>query len=154
MPAVPLHVSPHLHPGASSTTLKSPFSSPITNPLPALLQTPSGLAILEIQGTLNLPSSSSDESALPVGKLVFPYYDPNDVTGSKAWMKTVYLYVGKHQRLTGEVKELPKALGVVRRREAEGKEIDRGISGEEELEIMEIVEWKVVFSSRPEPVGG
>lgn len=57
------------------------------------------------------------------------------------------MYVGQHQRLTGEVKKLPRALGVVRRREeAAGEEGD-------ELEIVEIVRHKIVFSSRPEPVG-
>ena len=153
MPAVPLHLSPHLHPGASSTTITATSPNPASNPLPTLLQTPTGLAILEIQGTLNLPHSSSDDTALPVGKLVFPHYEPNDAAGSKAWMKTVYLYVGKHQRLTGEVKKLPNAVAVVRKREIEEEEIGVGRSGKEELEIVDIVEWKVVFSSRPEPVG-
>lgn len=55
------------------------------------------------------------------------------------------MYVGQHQRLTGEVKKLPRALGVVRRRE--------GAGGEDELEIVEVVRYKIVFSSRPEPVG-
>lgn len=61
-------------------------------------------------------------------------------------MKRVYLYVGKHQRLTGEVKKLPKAMGIMRKREGVG-------NGIEELEIMEIVRHKIVFSQRPEPVG-
>jgi chromosome transmission fidelity protein 8 len=63
-------------------------------------------------------------------------------------MRRVYMYVGQHQRLTGEVKKLPRALGVVRRREAAGEEGDG-----DELEIVEIVRHKIVFSSRPEPVG-
>ena len=62
-------------------------------------------------------------------------------------MKRVYLYVGKHQRLTGEIKKLPKAMGIMRRRV---KEQDNGT---EELEIVEIVRHKIVFSQRPEPVG-
>jgi chromosome transmission fidelity protein 8 len=60
-------------------------------------------------------------------------------------MKGVYLYIGKHQRLTGEVKKLPKAMGVLRRREVEGDD-------QEQLEIVEIVKHKIVFSQRPEPV--
>ena len=68
-------------------------------------------------------------------------------------MKTVWLYVGKHQRLTGEVKKLPKAVGVVRKRDSVGKGGEKGEGDGEELEVVEIVEWKVVFSSRPEPVG-
>lgn len=60
-------------------------------------------------------------------------------------MKRVHLYVGLHQRLTGEVKRLPRAVAVIRKR-------DDG--AEDELEVVELVYWKVLFSSRPEPVGG
>ena len=91
-------------------------------------------------------------------------------------MKRVYLYVGKHQRLTGEVKILPKAIAVVRRRErgastvtataTDVMELDgqetaaaKGEEGEEsrsseQLEIVEIVRYKILFAGRPEPVGG
>ena len=58
-------------------------------------------------------------------------------------MKMVYLYVGKHQRLTGQVKKLPKAMAVLRKKEADT----------ESLEISEIIKYKIVFSQRPEPVG-
>lgn len=82
-------------------------------------------------------------------------------------MKRAWLYVGEHQRLTGEVKKLPKPLGVLRRRqEARGaddaEDAMQGLvagagNGEEEepteLEIADVVRWKVVFSARPEPVG-
>ena len=65
----------------------------------------------------------------------------------------MHLYVGKHQRLSGEVQKLPKAVAVIRKREVEFGNVDAGRAGEDDLEITEIVEWKVVFSSRPEPVG-
>lgn len=72
-------------------------------------------------------------------------------------MKRVYLYVGQHQRLTGEVKKLPKPLAVIRRREIRTDGLENGevdaAGGEDELEIVEIVRWKILFSSRPEPVG-
>jgi chromosome transmission fidelity protein 8 len=140
-----------------------------TNPLPALLQTPSGLALLELQGTINLPGRddealpiSTDGSRIsiaeetPIGCILFPEYDKSD-PGSTAWMKRVYLYVGKHQRLTGEVKKLPKAIAVIRKKaggtiiQREQEEVDRGQI--DELEIVEIVKYKILFSSRPEPVG-
>lgn len=64
----------------------------------------------------------------------------------------MWMYVGEHQRLAGEVRKLPRAVAVLRKRglgDGEG-----GVEGEgEELEVVEIVKWKVVFSSRPEPVG-
>ncbi|RPB00966.1 hypothetical protein L873DRAFT_1678398 [Choiromyces venosus 120613-1] len=151
MPSIPLHPTP----------ISPPPSPAPTNPLPTLLHTPTGLAIIEIQGTINLPSTSTSTITTttsppteeqqqsyetPVGKLVFP--DSDLATSNRA-----YLYIGKHQRLTGEVKKLPTPLGVLRRRENPA-----GVVGEEkewegeELEILEIVQWKVLFSQRPEPV--
>lgn len=69
------------------------------------------------------------------------------------------MFVGKHQRMVGEIVELPKPLGVVRRRgkggegEGEGEGDKMEVDGEaEELEIVEIVKYKVVFKTRPEPV--
>ena len=124
------------------------------NPLPQLLQTPSGLAIVEIQGTVNSTLTSSQhesDGSLALGKLEFPLYDAaNTAPEDTAWQKRVYLYVGKHQRMTGEVKKLPKPIAVVRKRENEG---DGSAGGGEELEVAEIVYWKVLFAHRPEPVG-
>lgn len=131
-----------------------------TNPLPQLLQTPSGLALLELQGTINLPSSEAiieDEPdtpqavyETPIGRLVFPEYVPGTVGGG-SWQKRVYLYVGKHQRLTGEVKKLPKAMAVIRKRTVDKAAVKD--AEQDELEIVEIVKWKIIFSLRPEPVG-
>ncbi|PVH79502.1 hypothetical protein DL98DRAFT_218666 [Cadophora sp. DSE1049] len=143
-------------------------NSKIPNPLPQLLQTPSGLALLEMQGTINLPSHDDEDSIstesqsgvasqeTPIGRLIFPDYDSAD-NSKTGWMKRVYLYVGKHQRLTGEVKKLPKALAVIRRRNIEGEErMDVDGDGDErteQLEVVEIVKYKIIFSIRPEPVG-
>jgi chromosome transmission fidelity protein 8 len=117
------------------------------NPLPHVLQTPSGMAIIEIQGTIHAPVASDNGDAnkisdIKVGNLIFPFYNakaPDD----DGWMKQVYLYIGKHQRLTGQVKKLPKAMAVLRRKEPQS----------EELLITEIIKYKIVFSQRPEPVG-
>ncbi|KAI0997547.1 hypothetical protein K3495_g10640 [Podosphaera aphanis] len=130
------------------------------NPFPQLLQTPSGLAILEVQGTLNLPqqndeATSEDPQAgvrtqgISIGRLVFPEYDESDAS-STAWMKRVYLYVGKHQRLTGEVKKLPKALAIIRKKKHND---DMENVSTIQLEITEIVKYKILFSNRPEPIG-
>ena len=161
MSTIPLHTSCRSQPKAVEI-----------NPLPQLLQTPSGLAMLELQGTINLPEHNNEDTIrsteepdginsqeIPIGRLIFPNYDPQDPT-SIAWMKRVHLYVGKHQRLTGEVKKLPKPIAVIRKR-TEGLTRQRGVDagvgeGEEvpdELEIVEIVKYKILFSTRPEPVG-
>ncbi|CAD0093765.1 unnamed protein product [Aureobasidium mustum] len=143
----PVHISKTIN--TPPSTLPDP-----NNPLPQLLHTPSGLAILELQGTINFPepTGSSDPSSTPsstateVGRLVFPYYTPgiSDPNGG-AWMKRVYFYIGKHQRMTGEVKKLGKPLAVLRKVGGEGR-------GDGEVEVVEIVRWKVLFGSRPEPV--
>ncbi|KAL8992932.1 MAG: hypothetical protein Q9188_007462 [Gyalolechia gomerana] len=130
------------------------------NPLPQLLQTPSGLAILELQGTIKMPSadatlageSVSSASATVVGRVVFPEYRADDPAESTSWMKRVHLYIGPHQRLTGEVKKLTTPLAVIRRKSNLGYGPSFGET--EELEIMEIIKYKMIFSSRPEPVIG
>lgn len=160
MAGVPLHPKPS-HP-----------SRPSANPLPQLLHTPSGLALLEIQGTINLPddprydpldpgaTSSGKTYETAIGRLVFPDHNPAvQDPKSTIWMKRVHLYVGKHQRVTGEVKKLPKPVAVIRRRPREqdeddimGNAVDDG-EVPEELEVVEIIKYKILFSQRPEPVG-
>lgn len=125
------------------------------NPLPQLVQTPSGLALLELQGTVNLPEDAEGQAMgnIEIGRIDFPDYIP-DAVGS-AWMSRVHLFVGQHQRLNGEVKKLPKAVAVVQRRQ---NKVTTGSGGEvqeqgENLEVVEIVKYKLIFSNRPEPVG-
>lgn len=127
----------------------------LDNPLPQLLQTPSGLAILELQGTINMPNftessigeQGSTRTDTLIGRIVFPEYHEDGAPDSKAWMKKVHLYVGRHQRLTGEVRKLNKPIAIIRKR------VTVGNTDKEELEIAEIVDYKIIFSSRPEPVG-
>ncbi|KAI0429764.1 putative sister chromatid cohesion protein Ctf8 [Xylaria sp. FL1042] len=136
---------------------------PSANPLPQLIQTPSGLAILELQGTINLPQlddsgSGIGDRELELGHISFPDYHPETQDASStAWMKRVHLYVGQHQRLTGEVKKLPRAIAVIRKKPTPGMDVEMADSSpenaQEDLEIVEIVKYKLVFSHRPEPVG-
>ena len=63
-------------------------------------------------------------------------------------MKTVHLYVGQHQRLTGEVRKLPDPVAVIRKRDSREAPAEG-----DELEIAEVIYFKIIFSSRPEPVG-
>jgi chromosome transmission fidelity protein 8 len=143
----PVHISKDICTSITTTTTPDP-----NNPLPQLLHTPSGLAILELQGTINFPTTTASEDTSPsdtnasteVGRLVFPHYTEgiSDPKGG-AWMKKVYFYIGRHQRMTGEIKKLGKPLAVLRK--AEGKE-------EGAVEVVEIVRYKILFGSRPEPV--
>lgn len=129
--------------------------APAPNPLPQLCHTPSGLALLELQGVINLPTDSEGEllSDFSFGRIEFPDYNP-DAVGS-AWMKRVHMYIGQHQRLNGEVKKLPKAMAVVRRKGAAQGSVTQGEDSEEsgDLEFVEIIKYKLMFSGRPEPVG-
>ncbi|KAI0124815.1 chromosome transmission fidelity protein 8 [Xylariales sp. AK1849] len=150
---------------ASSAQLhsrKSGSSILTTNVLPPLIQTPSGLALLELQGTINLPSTDTEAEGkspeIPIGRIVFPDLKSDALDpSSTSWMKRVHMYVGQHQRLTGEVKKLPKALAVMRKRSgAEDDAVMTDASSDdkiEHLEIVEIIKYKLVFSQRPEPVG-
>ncbi|KAL8687092.1 MAG: hypothetical protein Q9224_005255 [Gallowayella concinna] len=151
MPSIPLHPP---DPDRGSTISNG------QNPLPQLLQTPSGLAILEVQGTINMPSMAEEVAESPdvsnpattVGRVVFPDHNPNDPTGSNSWMKRVHLYIGQNQRLTGEVKKLSNPLGVIRRKRSDHDAMETSSDGTtEELEIMEIIYYKLLFSTRPEP---
>jgi chromosome transmission fidelity protein 8 len=109
-----------------------------SNPLPEILHTPSGLALLELQGSVLSDHEISE--AINLGRLVFP---ADDFSQSTAWDgKRVFLFIGKHQRMAGEVKKLNKAIAVVRR----GAQDD-------EVEIEEIVRYKMIFAHRPEPMG-
>ncbi|USP81127.1 hypothetical protein yc1106_08401 [Curvularia clavata] len=113
---------------------------------------------------MHFPASSA-QSSTQIGKLVFPYYNPdiNDPSDTK-WMKRVYMYVGKGQRMTGECKKLPKPIAIVRKKGREaGEDVDMGgtgaenegeVSKDEELEICEVVKYRIVFSARPEPISG
>ena len=159
MPCVTLHTTPTTTPLASSSS---------RNSLPTLLQTPSGLALLEIQGTIHAPfppeisDSLATTTQTNIGRLEFPLYDPSTASsGEGKWMKKVYLYVGKHQRLVGEVRKLQKVIAMVRKREESASNdmewdlSERSKEGreQEELEIAQIVRWKIIFGGRPEPVG-
>jgi chromosome transmission fidelity protein 8 len=125
------------------------MQSSTASPLPSLLKTPGGLALLDLQGTINHPKQPNGEPLIgdfSFGRLEFPEYDPDSVIGGTAWMKRVFLYVGEYQRLNGEVKKLAKPFAIVRKKTKQAVE-------EDELEVVDIVKYKLLFSGRPEPVG-
>ncbi|KAF2017092.1 hypothetical protein BU24DRAFT_366636 [Aaosphaeria arxii CBS 175.79] len=140
MPTIPLH-------------LPDRTTSSQDNPLPPLLHTPSGLAILELQGTIHFPTPVPDaQPSTLVGNIVFPHYKPDADPKDTKWMKRVYFYIGKNQRMAGECKKLAKPFAVVRKRgtsggagggEGEDVDMEGGEGGREELEIAEIVRYKI-----------
>jgi chromosome transmission fidelity protein 8 len=163
MPTIPLHL-----PQRTTSTSTSLSSNSDLNPLPPLLHTPTGLALLELQGTVHFPPPNDASPSTRVGNLVFPLYNPelNGEADTK-WMKRVYLYIGENQRMAGEVRKLGKGFAVVRRVERRGGgDVEmQGVEGvddqrvegddggtQEELQIVELVKHKIVFSTRPEPV--
>jgi chromosome transmission fidelity protein 8 len=137
--------------------------------LPSTLQTPSGLALIELQGKILVDDADGlDEdlqSALTVGRLIFPA--ANDITDSHSlaeWDgRRVFLFVGKHQRLAGEVKKLAKPIAVMRRRgsivtgptsnDHEMGGTAQNPASSQDLEIVEIITQKILFANRPEPIG-
>lgn len=157
----------------------------IDNSLPQLLRIPSGLAILELQGTINIPTSnfaaevenvinkdcenshvkepklelkSGSSEGLSIGRLFFPDYDEND-TSKTTWMKKVYLYIGSNQKLTGEIIKLPKAIAAIQKKKDDTKDKSSVLDKDQDLnnprvqlEIVDIIKYKILFANRPEPV--
>ena len=134
-------------------------SHQLQNPLPGLLHTPAGLAMIEIQGSVHTPAMSSDTShSVEVGRLEFPLLDASKTsTEEGSWMKKAHLYIGKHQVLNGEVKKLAKPLAViVKATEAVSESTQADTSSHnsqsDKLDIIAVIKYKIIFSSRPEPV--
>ncbi len=107
------------------------------------------LYLIEIQGTLCLPPEHAQKRT-HIGELQVHGRTDGDHTearsaddatklrmmgGSKAVM-----LVG-HQQMMGQVVDLPQPLGVLRKEAASSSE----------LQIIDVIRQKIVFSSRPEP---
>lgn len=167
-------------PAITIQPLKRPSGQTLTpdNPLPQLIQTPSGLALLELQGTFETSSSDDHddpaydtehgtehgaEHGAEIEDLGVLSYDPEDPESK------LELLVGEHQRLTGSIQKLARPLAVLQKIDAEElqqlkqqeQQHGNGEAGgevgdekrEEELRVVEIVRYKIVFAGRPEPVG-
>lgn len=142
MPSIPIH----------PPSEQQAINDGNNNPLPSLLHTPAGLAMIELQGTVlseHEQGNSDVANALRLGKLIFPEADDGGAWDSKK----VFLFVGSspertHQRMVGEVKKLTKPVAVLRRRVT--ADADAG----DEVEIAEIIQHKILFHHRPEPMGG
>ncbi|KAL7662864.1 Chromosome transmission fidelity protein 8 [[Candida] zeylanoides] len=113
-----------------------------------VIATPAGLAIVEIQGDLNLPDAlpAADApydvksrfatvdglyTAIQFGTMILDPRDPTKVT----------LYIGKSQRLLGTIVTLATPLGVLRMDAAA-----------QQIKMVDIVRRKVLFKDRPLPI--
>ena len=154
MPSIPLHPPPNPYPSTTTTNT----TTTTLNPLPPLLHTPQGLALLEIQGSLNLPP---DPRGLQIGRLEFPLLsrsapDLDEPEGKRMadpppWTTKVHLYIGTTQRLVGSVRALERPLAVVVRRKKKKAGASHGEVKEDEeeseaLEVRDIVRWKLYVS--------
>jgi chromosome transmission fidelity protein 8 len=101
--------------------------------------------MVEIQGSVLSEEGRFDAAtALNLGRLVFPAAENSE---SSEWDgKRVFLFIGKHQRMAGEVKKLSKPVAVIRR------PIDP-TAPQDVVEVAEIVYYKMLFQHRPEPMG-
>ncbi|KAK9459303.1 Ctf8-domain-containing protein [Lipomyces oligophaga] len=121
-----------------------------TDLLSQVIQTPSGLALMEIQGLLHIAPLKSDdlEEEAEIGRLTFE--------GQVPW-----LWIGNHQRLEGKLVDLKQPVGVMRRQDDphdlhlhNRNSDDSGNGYGNHVEFVEVIRRKIVFSTRPEPLVG
>ena len=91
----------------------------------------------------------------PIGKVMFPDYIKGAESNTTKWMKRVYLYIGRYQRMAGEVKQLTNPIAIIQKRQSSGDEmmdVEAREADGDGLEVVDIVRYKLLFKSRPEPV--
>lgn len=123
-----------------------------------IMATPFGFTLIEIQGELNMPKIKpellNEEESKLFGKTKYPQLLTSkeesplvDIVkfGSleiEEDMKRATLFIGNSQRLIGNIVKLDKPLGVLKLVENE----------EENCEIVDIIEMKIIFKQRPLPI--
>ncbi|CAK7893807.1 chromosome transmission fidelity protein 8 [[Candida] anglica] len=124
----------------------SSVGSTATEKPPNVISTPLGLAIVEIQGELNLPQTQPSRDANPEYLANFATVDDIYTAvrfGSleldpKDEEKAV-VYIGKSQRLMGKLVNLDTPLGVLR-------------LGSKDIKMVDIIYKKLIFKDRPLPI--
>ncbi|CCF56981.1 hypothetical protein KAFR_0B06840 [Kazachstania africana CBS 2517] len=102
--------------------------------------TPLGNTLLEIQGDLELPHVVNDTDDR------FDRYKDNDTVrfgllSIDDEKKTATLFIGKKQRLLGNIVALDPPLGILQFHHEEQK-----------VEMVDIIEYKIYFKDRPLPI--
>lgn len=132
--------------------------------LPPLLKTPSGLALIELQGRINVGSNSLIASALDLER------DTEDVSSIPEFDSTVkrhlgevefvdnnevLLNIGNRQLLRGKIVELKPPVAVLdmqpasmtRTQMSQAKVVEKL-----DIPVLEIIRHQILFNNRPEPV--
>ena len=138
------------------------YSKEKSTTLPQLLQTPSGLILIEIQGTLHI----GNQTLVSSGGFGLNNLNENKCKAelihflgkfdfSELENKNISLTIDEHQSLHGQFVKLKKPLAILR--------IDHLIDPHQEIRtkcdhdpinvpLLDVIEFKVVFTSRPEPI--
>ncbi|ANB12471.1 Chromosome transmission fidelity protein 8 [Sugiyamaella lignohabitans] len=143
--------------------------------IPEVLRTPSGLALVEIQGTVHIGSNALTDSGLNLNtkesSLSFdgdgdldmnqlPRESGNsfrtdlNLLGKFTFSedsKDVVLIMGNYQRLRGKIVALKKPVAVLKMLNRETSATPSS-SNSIDIPVVEIIRHKVLFDSRPEPV--
>jgi chromosome transmission fidelity protein 8 len=135
------------------------------------MRTPSGTALIELQGAIHLGSQPLAKTSLDL----VPANDQDDPNGSQEDIidlsgthvlgnmeydgngKNVTLTVGKHQRLRGEIVKLKNPLAILQMAGTDlpaigPTQLSQGVADSVDIPIIEVITHKIVFNKRPEPV--
>lgn len=134
-------------------------TAPTVTTLPSVLQTPSGLILVEVQGTIHVGAhtlvsteglglNSQSENA-PAEEKSVRFLGTFDF--SQVEKKEITLVIDEHQCLRGKITKLKAPLAVLKMDNAT-RDGDGGTSDQISIPIMGLIESKVVFSTRPEPI--
>lgn len=124
--------------------------------VPSILKTPTGLLLIEVQGTLHIGQKalvSSGSLGLDanetVSKASHDLIGVFDFSELEKGGKEIVLNVDRHQRLRGKVVKLKDPIAIVR---TDAVSDSTNPDEAPEIPIIDIVEFKAVFSNMPEPV--
>lgn len=114
---------------------------------PQFIATPDGVALLEIQGTLNLPTKITTDHEMitidDVHKLV--KIGNLEIDGDR-----LTLFIGTSQRLLGVVEKIDPPFGLLKFPKLDGEE--NGGESNQKVEMVNIIDKRVVFKHRPLPI--
>ncbi|CAN6674913.1 hypothetical protein TRVA0_072S00122 [Trichomonascus vanleenenianus] len=135
----------------------------VPNRFPEVLHTPSGIALVEIQGIINVNDKPLLGSELDLAKFEGYQSDDDDITPgvirkhlgqfdfSKFDKGEVTLEVGDNQILRGKVAKLRTPLAVLEMSSSTASS-SQDQNANTTIPIVEIIRHKITFSLRPEPL--